>query len=63
MGIGRKSYLYGEIMIKFIKRLLCVHEWSPEKEVGRYYDYSGFTVREFECRCKKCGKRKKRKYW
>ena len=49
-------------MIKFLERLLCVHEWCPEKEVGRYYDFSGFTVREFECICRKCGKRKKRKY-
>ena len=50
-------------MKKFLKRLLCDHEWATEKEVDTYQDYSGFEVYVFECECKKCGKRKRRKYW
>ena len=50
-------------MIKFFNRLICDHKWSTEKEIEQYWDYSGFKVRVFECKCKICGKRKKRKYW
>lgn len=58
-------------MIKIIKnfikrttrRLKCEHKWNPEVEIDSYYDYSGFKVRVFECKCSKCGKRKTRKYW
>ena len=50
-------------MKKFLKRLLCSHEWSiDEKEIDSYYNWDGYKVRVFECECKKCGKRKRREY-
>ena len=49
--------------MKFLKRLLCDHEWStPEKEIDSYINWDGYKVRVFECRCVKCGKRKRREY-
>lgn len=51
-------------MKNFFKRLLCDHKWSTdEREVESYYDYMGDRVRVFECKCTKCGKRKRRKYY
>ena len=40
----------------------CKHEYA---EAGRskYLDYSGYRVLRIECKCKKCGKKKIRKYW
>lgn len=47
--------------MKFLKRLLCDHEWStPEKEINSYINWDGYKVRVFECQCVKCGKRKRR---
>ena len=54
----------GEVMKKFLQRLLCSHEWSiDEKEVESYCGWDGYKVRVFECECKKCGKRKRREYY
>lgn len=46
----------------FIKKLLCRHYWIRVHEKDRYFDYRGFSVFVWECRCEKCGKLKNRKY-
>jgi hypothetical protein len=44
---------------------ICVHEWekAEDKPHYDYWDYSGYHVGVFKCRCKKCGKIKDRKYY
>ena len=44
---------------------LCVHEYEKvsDKPVQDYFDYSGYHVGVFLCRCKKCGKKKERKFF
>ena len=43
--------------------MLCLHEWAKIKKLYDYWDYSGFHVGVFKCRCKKCGKEKNRKFY
>lgn len=42
----------------------CKHEYEKieEKPNYDYFDYSGFHVGVFLCRCKKCGKKRERKF-
>lgn len=41
---------------------LCKHEYV---EIGRseYIDYSGYRVLRIEYKCKKCGRKKAKKYY
>lgn len=41
------------------------HEWVrlSDKPLRDYWDWSGFHVYVFKCRCKKCGKERERKYY
>ncbi|MFR1346920.1 MAG: hypothetical protein ACLSBC_12970 [[Clostridium] scindens] len=41
----------------------CNHEFEKIKLIREYYDYSGFRVGVFKCRCKKCGKECYKKYF
>ena len=49
--------------MKWLLRLLCIHEWEKQELVHEYYDYSGFAIGVFRCKCKKCGKVKNKKFW
>lgn len=41
----------------------CIHDWKRTEEPKySYIDYSGIRVFTAMCRCKKCGKKKKRKF-
>ena len=43
--------------------MFCFHEWEKLRFLHDYFDYSGFRVGVFECKCKKCGKIKRRKFY
>lgn len=42
-----------------------MHEWVKitEAPIYDYWDYSGFHVGIFPCECKRCGKKRKRKFF
>lgn len=40
----------------------CNHKWIKDREVKRYWDFSGTEVVVFECHCEYCERRQKRKY-
>lgn len=41
----------------------CIHDWKRiEKAKHAYYDYGGMEVLTAMCMCKKCGKKKVRKF-
>lgn len=44
--------------------LFCNHEWIKQtnEPIADYFDYDGWHVGVFVCKCSKCGKIKKRKY-
>ena len=44
-------------------KMFCFHEWDKLRFLYDYIDYSGFHVGVFECKCKKCGKIRNRKFW
>ena len=41
-----------------------IHEWIKieEKPFYDYWDYSGYHVGVFRCKCKKCGKLRNKKF-
>lgn len=42
---------------------LCIHKWKrSNKLVHHYFDYSGFHVGVFECKCEKCGIKANKKF-
>lgn len=41
---------------------VCEFEIVDDKPIYAYYDYSGFHVGVFRCKCKKCGREMGRKY-
>lgn len=45
--------------------MLCIHEWCKmtDKPIYDYWDYSGNHVGVFLCKCKKCGKERKKKFF
>ena len=45
--------------------MFCIHEWIKleSKPHFTYWDYSGYHVGIFHCKCKKCGKIKAKKYY
>ena len=45
--------------------MFCTHEWVKitKDPSYSYWDYSGFHVGVFLCICKRCGKKRKRKYF
>ena len=43
--------------------MFCLHEYVRIKELYDYWDYSGYHVHVFKCRCQKCGKVKNRKFY
>ena len=47
----------------FIKRLLCNHNWILAHKERDYFDYSGYKISVWGCRCAKCGKWKSRKFY
>ena len=44
--------------------IFCIHEWIKQEEQPHkdYYDYSGYHVGVFKCKCNKCGKIRNIKY-
>lgn len=41
----------------------CIHDWKRTEEPKPYYtDYSGIRAFIAMCQCRKCGKKKKRKF-
>ena len=44
-------------------KISCDHEFKKIKLIKEYYDYSGFKVGIFECKCIKCGYKENRKYY
>lgn len=42
----------------------CIHEYNKTSQIPiyTYFDYSGYYVGVFLCKCKKCGKEKKIKF-
>ena len=51
-------------MLRRLLQAICIHEWTKtEKEPHEdYWDYSGYHVGVFKCKCSLCGKVKNRKY-
>lgn len=45
-----------------MKRCSHIYEKLSDKPLYDYFDYSGFHVGVFICKCKKCGKKKERKF-
>ena len=45
------------------KCLFLNHEWEKVKLIIEYFDYSGYKVGVFQCKCKNCGKTKNRKFY
>lgn len=43
--------------------IICTHEWERVEELRTYVDYSCYIVKVFQCRCRKCGKLKNKKFW
>lgn len=45
-------------------RIFCIHNYIKIEEQPHYtyYDYTGFKVGVFKCRCTKCGKISNRKF-
>lgn len=42
---------------------ICIHDWKRiEEPKHSHYDYSGMEVLTAMCECKKCGKKKVRKF-
>lgn len=41
---------------------MCKHEWKKIEKTNDYFDYSGFHVAVYLCKCKKCGKKKEKKF-
>lgn len=46
-----------------MNKWFCIHEWEKQDLVSEYFDYSGFKVGIFNCKCRKCGKVKNKKYY
>lgn len=46
-----------------MKCLFFNHNWQKVKLVKEYYDYSGYRVGVFQCKCNNCGKIKNRKFY
>lgn len=46
-----------------MNKRFCVHDWQRQYLVSEYFDYSGFKVGIFKCKCRKCGKVKNKKYY
>ena len=44
--------------------MFCVHEWYKitGNPIYDYWDYSGYHVGVFLCKCKLCGKERKKKF-
>lgn len=42
--------------------MFCDHNYEKIKFVYDYYDYFGWHVSVFECKCTKCGKIKRKKF-
>lgn len=40
-----------------------LHKWIFTELIDEYLDYNGFAIQIWECKCSKCGKTKKRKFW
>lgn len=42
--------------------MLCIHEWYKitDKPIYDYFDFSGFHVGVFLCKCNLCGKNSKK---
>lgn len=51
-----------KIILKLLQ-LFCIHEWIRDSVYDSYYDYSGYQVVKYHCKCQKCGKMKIRKYY
>lgn len=49
--------------MKWLRQLLCIHDWERQVFIEEYYDYSGYRVTVIRCKCKKCGKVKNKKFW
>lgn len=43
-------------------KIICAHEYVLLNE-RRYRDYCGYRVKEVIYLCKKCGKKKVKRYW
>lgn len=58
------KWLFVMIGNKF-KQIICIHEWHKihDKPIYDYWDYSGFHVGVFWCKCKLCGKLRKKKFY
>ena len=46
-------------------KMICIHEWHKihDEPLYDYWDYSGFHVGVFWCKCKLCGKLRKKKFY
>jgi len=47
---------------KMFKKLFCKHEYAYAKFIKKYTDRFAWTVYVYKCKCRKCGKRKTKKY-
>lgn len=45
--------------------MFCIHEWhkTTDKPIYDYFDYSGYRVGVFLCKCNMCGKIRKKKFY
>lgn len=41
----------------------CEHDWERIEQIRDYIDYSGFNVRVYRCKCRKCGAEEILKYY
>lgn len=50
-----------EVILAFLRKIFCTHDWEEIKEVSTYADssYSMPYKRTYLYKCKKCGKFKK----
>ena len=46
-------------------KMFCIHKWHriTDKPIYDYFDYSGFHVCVFLCKCSLCGKVRKKKFY
>lgn len=54
-----------QILKESLARSKCFHSWEKTESwpIRTYFDYFGFKVSLFPCKCKKCGKRKVKKFY
>ena len=48
-----------------LNQMFCIHKWHKitDKPIYDYFDYSGFHVGVFLCKCDLCGKTRKKKFY